>query len=678
MSDTHVRILGEAAEKLQEFTPAERLAVVAAIRAVLKVAQDGRLSDKVLDPTKELSALGLARAFDFAASSEIGANAWAYALDEQLQHLIDRMPHGTPEAIRRLILEDGASGLERLLKSLPVGATAASLAGTVVGALLPRGLALLLPGAIAGPIGLAVGGAATLLMIASLRSATSQDRALVQSDTPGLAELVAALAKKDATLGVGDLSLASVVLHVAQHRPITVDIEDRLAARTCAWLNDAGKLQAVVRDPDEARNASGFGFVFLDSTRSDPKAGLEELQRSAPRPSRCAILTTGRFLARTVGEDRDMKAGLVEDGSLRAVVKLASGQEERDAGAQHAREGGAYLLYIDTQARDPASPVLMAAAPSEAQRGFLGGLIDTITFSSQSRPDLQALATAITAQPRDLGKASLDLPFASVSREELQKGRYNVLPERHLPGMAASTVDGVLGRLAEAGRRVDLTLNDVADVLKPQALQDISDHEDDPSPLTILEAVPDDIDERFAILRTPTKRISIRQRGGKAKDRAKAQMLQQGDVVVTIRGRCGRVAVVPGDKPEDTVAVDGWTAGQSFARLRLRAGSAVTDPVALAAYLRSPLGQAQLAAITTRGSADQISLPDLRGIRIVAPTSAELAELRRGQVRADNLRTEIQALEAEAARLADGAWPSSLLQPAERAALTNTDQETDE
>jgi hypothetical protein len=252
------------------------------------------------------------------------------------------------------------------------------------------------------------------------------------------------------------------------------------------------------------------------------------------------------------------------------------------------------------------------------------------------------------------------------------------MPERHLPGMAASTVDGALGRLAEAGRRVDLTLNDIADVLKPQALQDVSDDKSGPSPLTILEAVPDDIDERFAILRTPAKRVTIRQSGSKAKDRAKAQMLQQGDVLVTIRGRCGRVAFVPGNPPDGADGIDGWTAGQSFARLRLRAGSAVTDPIALAAYLRSPLGQAQLAAITTRGSADQISLPDLRGIRVVAPTDAEVAELRRSQARGQQLREQIQALEMEAARLAEEAWPNSLIQPVERAELMNTDERIEE
>lgn len=672
MSDTQARILGEAADKLQEFTPLERLAVVASTRALLKVAQDGQLPASVLDPAKELSAARLARAFDAASSAVIGANAWAYSLDDQLEGLIDRLPPGTPEAIRRLVLEDGASWAERLLK----GTTAAGLAGTVLGALLPRGIALLLPGVVAGPIGLAVGAAAAALWLTSMRSTTSQDRALIQSDIPGLAHLVEALARTDATLGMGDISIASVVLHIARDRPITVDLEDRLAARTCAWMNDAGGLQATVRDPEQARGAAGFGFVFLDCTRGDTLARLEAIQNCAERPLRYAILTTGRFLARTVGDDREMKAGLVEDGRLRAVLKLAAGQDDRDGGGQHIREGGAYLLYVDNQMRDSASPVLMAAIPAEAQRGFLGGWIPT--FSSQARPDLVALATALTGSPQDLAKASLDLPFAPVSREDLQKGRYNLVPERHLPGMAASNVDGVLGRLAETGRRVDLTLHDVADVLKPQALQDISDDESDPSPLSILEAVPDDIDERFAVLRQPTKRVTIRQRGSKAKDRAKTQMLQQGDVVVTIRGRCGRIALVTGILPGGADGIDGWTAGQSFARLRLRAGSTVTDPVALAAYLRSPLGQAQLAAITTRGSADQISLPDLRGIRVVAPTEAEIAELRRSQARIEEIRAQIRKLEDEAMWLDKKAWPNPLIQPAERDALMNTDKGTEE
>jgi hypothetical protein len=173
------------------------------------------------------------------------------------------------------------------------------------------------------------------------------------------------------------------------------------------------------------------------------------------------------------------------------------------------------------------------------------------------------------------------------------------------------------------------------------------------------------------------KRVTIRQRGGKAKDRARAQMLQQGDVVVTIRGRCGRVALVSGSPSDDPNRVDGWTPSQSFARLRLRPGSVVTDPVVLAAYLRSPLGQAQLAAIITRGSADQISLPDLRNIKIIAPTSMEVEELRRGHGRGQQLREQIQALEEEATRLAENAWPDSLIQPAERAALMNTNEETE-
>ncbi len=685
MSEAQARTLGDAADELQDLSPLERLALVAGFRALLKAARDGCLQAGTLDPERKFNSVSLARAFDLAASSGIGVNAWAYVLDTQLESLIERVPPDAVEKIRRIAAEDEQSRIERWVRNSPAGvATLGAAVAGIAGTLLPRALASLAPGMISGPIGTAIGVYGALLMLASLRAATSQDRALVQPEILGLAHLIEALTAKDAVLGIGDISIASIVLHIAQQRAITVEMDDRLAARACAWMNDAAGMQATVRDPDQEQAATGFGFVFIDSVRGNARKRQPELHFAAGRPSRYAVLTTGRFLARTVGAERDVKAGFLEDGSLRAVVALPTGQDEREAGTGPlAREGGAYLVYFDTRMRDPASPILMAAAPAQTQRsilgmkaaGLLGGALDTV-FSSQARPDLYALANAMMhPAPHDLQKVSLDLPFAFVERENLRKGRYNLLPERYLPGMATSTVDGVLSRLADSGRRVDLTLIDVADILKPQALQDISDDETDPSPLTVLDAVPDDIDERFAALRTPSKRVTIRQRGGKAKDRAKAQMLQEGDVLVTIRGRCGRVALVADSLRTDASGVDGWTPGQSFARLRLRAGGAITDPAVLAAYLRSPLGQAQLAGITTRGSADQISLPDLRGIRIVVPTDAEVAELQCSQARVQQLHGQIVQLEAEVDRLADDAWPSSLIRAAERAALLNEETE---
>lgn len=110
-------------------------------------------------------------------------------------------------------------------------------------------------------------------------------------------------------------------------------------------------------------------------------------------------------------------------------------------------------------------------------------------------------------------------------------------------------------------------------------------------------------------------------------------VLQPGDVLISVRGTQLKVAVVPED-------LAGAVATATVAVIRFRDGGLL--PEVLAAYLRSPAGQAQLSS-RARSATGQIALTarDIRDIEVPVPPMAV-------QRRIAGLVRELDAYEAAA------------------------------
>lgn len=105
----------------------------------------------------------------------------------------------------------------------------------------------------------------------------------------------------------------------------------------------------------------------------------------------------------------------------------------------------------------------------------------------------------------------------------------------------------------------------------------------------------------------PAKRIQL---SGKSKERAALQLLQSGDILLTIKGNVGKVAIV-GEN-----CGDNWVAGQVFQVLRLKSERHITKPEYLYRYLTSTLIQNYLQDHASGSGVPVLKTSDIKGLPV--------------------------------------------------------------
>ncbi len=305
---------------------------------------------------------------------------------------------------------------------------------------------------------------------------------------------------------------------------------------------------------------------------------------------------------RTSGGVEYFREELVRKNWLDAVVALPAGA----IGATSV-EG---LLLILKQDRELGAPIQMVGAHE-----LLSLSNRRSTRQEWDQQGINALAQLLNARS-ETSNARL------VSAKDLEVNGFSFQVNRYLH----SEGDLILQRYLDS-RKTEL-LGDLAEVKRP--LVSLGRQEDDG--IEVREVTPGDIDDSGQLLQG-SKLIRLPEA---AWAKVRQQLLEQGDVLLSIKGGLGKVAEVQ-DLDHPTVA------GQAFCVVRLRPNSPLT-PAALVQYLRSEVGQTLLNKAGQGAAVSFVPMGEVKGMPIVIPNAREL-------LRAETLEKESVALSREVEEL---------------------------
>jgi hypothetical protein len=134
--------------------------------------------------------------------------------------------------------------------------------------------------------------------------------------------------------------------------------------------------------------------------------------------------------------------------------------------------------------------------------------------------------------------------------------------------------------------------------------------------------------------------------------KVRQHLLEPGDVLLSIKGSLGKVAVVQ-DLEHDTVP------GQAFCVVRLRPNAPIT-PTALVQYLRSAVGQTLLNKAGQGAVVSFMPMGEVKGLPIVIPHHSELKRAETLEEESVALNRELGELSRRLQRLSREGWMEDL------------------
>jgi hypothetical protein len=188
--------------------------------------------------------------------------------------------------------------------------------------------------------------------------------------------------------------------------------------------------------------------------------------------------------------------------------------------------------------------------------------------------------------------------------------------------------------------RLTVQLGDLADIKRPVA----SLGRKDDKGREVREVTPGDIDDSGQLLQG-SKLIRLPEASWA---KIRQQLLEPGDVLLSIKGGLGKVAEVQ-DLDHPTVA------GQAFCVVRLRPNTPLT-PAALVQYLRSAVGQTLLSKAGQGATVSFVPMGEVKGLPIVIPSASELQRAEALEQESVALSQEVEKLSRRLQRLSRQGW----------------------
>lgn len=309
---------------------------------------------------------------------------------------------------------------------------------------------------------------------------------------------------------------------------------------------------------------------------------------------------------------------LVRKNWLDAVVALPAGV----MGGTRA-EG---LLLVLKRERKAKAPIQMVAAQE----------LQTPYKRKSSRHNRQSTGSMELAQLLNDRRESNHSRL--VTAEELEANGFSFQVSRYLH----SDGDLVLQRYLNS--RDTVQLGDLAEIRRPTASLDRQEEDG----IEAWEVTPGDIDNSGQ-LRQGTKRIRLPEA---ALAKGRQQLLEPGDVLLSIKGGLGKVAVVQ-DLEHPTVP------GQAFCVVRLRPNAPLT-PAALVQYLRSAVGQTLLDKVGQGTSVAFVPIGEVKSMPVVIPHPSELQRAEALEQESVALSREVEELSRKLQRLSHQGWMEDL------------------
>jgi type I restriction-modification system DNA methylase subunit len=221
-----------------------------------------------------------------------------------------------------------------------------------------------------------------------------------------------------------------------------------------------------------------------------------------------------------------------------------------------------------------------------------------------------------------------------ITAEELEENGFSLQVSRYLH----SEGDLMLQRYLDS--RTTVQLGDLAEIKRPVA--SLGRQEDDG--IEVREVAPGDIDDSGQ-LRQGSKRIRLPEA---VLAKGRQQLLEQGDVLLSIKGGLGKVAVVQ-DLEHPTVP------GQAFCVVRLRPNAPLT-PAALVQYLRSAVGQTLLDKAGQGTAVAFVPMGEVKSLPVVIPHASELQRAEALEQESVALSREVEELSRRLQRLSRQGW----------------------
>ncbi|TGD91681.1 N-6 DNA methylase [Methylobacterium nonmethylotrophicum] len=374
-------------------------------------------------------------------------------------------------------------------------------------------------------------------------------------------------------LDVESVALASLVRTLARacSRPLTVEVRS-LPDFTGEVARAPEFAQALLFPPlgmkisAQGSTLGSAGFRADDTLTSEAYGALWGARLAQ---GRCFVVVGNGFLFRTNSREAALKQVLIEQHGLVAVMALPRGT--------YPRSGVAMSVLVFDQAR--------ADSLSERNLRF----IDAAGIEDQ----VQGLDLLTTATP---SRHAVDIPYAQV-----RESGFNLSVERYVLDPEAQASWNMLES------RDTVRLADVAEIFRPQALPKASGEQ---SMMAVREAMLADIQDGYLL---PPQRTG--QTPATAMRKIESTILREGDVLLSVKGTIGKVALVRGDV---TNAADAppVVPAQSLLILRLRKGSPINSPEVLARYLGSPMVQALLQRQAGGTSIPNVAIGDIKELPV--------------------------------------------------------------
>lgn len=274
-----------------------------------------------------------------------------------------------------------------------------------------------------------------------------------------------------------------------------------------------------------------------------------------------------------------------------------------------------------------AGAIIVIAPGSGADAAFMVD-ISSGRRSVTEAGDVVSTGSALVQGRRETQKSRL------VSRDEMAENEFSFAPSRYLR------------RVSDLGEE-SVKLGDICEVIRPPSITR------EPTPFEVTEVGLPDLHQWKPISGELDKTVFL-----KAPAKA-AVLVQPDDVVISIKGTVGRVALM-GDASTHRPTV----VSQSCLALRLneaRKAPTITAEV-LVMYLRSPHGQAQLAGLQVGAGVQHISPGTLTSaLTVPIPTHEMQSEIRRDFLELCELEHRISGLQHRARDIAAGRWPADAL-----------------
>jgi type I restriction enzyme M protein len=284
------------------------------------------------------------------------------------------------------------------------------------------------------------------------------------------------------------------------------------------------------------------------------------------------------------------------------------------------------LLLVLKKDREPGKAIRMVDARELLETGKGKG----------GRSDWDPLSIAGLAQ---LLQSDDEEPASRlITAAELEANGFNLQPSRYLHSEEDLTL------LRYLASRDTLQLGDLAEISRPVA--SLGRQEDDG--VEVREVTPSDIDESGCI-RQGSKVIRLPEI---ALTKGRQHLLEPGDVLLSIKGGLGKVAVVK-DLEEPTVP------GQAFCVVRLRP-NAPLSPAALVQYLRSAVGQTLLNKAGQGAAVAFVPMGEVKGLPVVIPSSSELQRAESLEQESVALSREVEELSRRLQQLSRQGWMEDL------------------